>query len=108
MRVYNKLVRDKIPDIINADNGCQAVTRVMADDEYLDALEQKLQEEMKEYLESGDVEELADLEEVLRAILDAKSVNYVDFEKIRQGKVDKRGAFKDKIFLEKVIEPEDE
>ena len=47
MRVYNKLVRDKIPDIINADNGCQAVTRVMADDEYLDALEQKLQEEMK-------------------------------------------------------------
>ena len=62
---------------------------------------------MKEYLESGDVEELADLEEVLRAILDAKGVDYTAFEAIRQRKVDKRGAFKDKIFLEKVIEPED-
>ena len=107
MKVYNKLVRDKIPEIIRNDNGCQPVTRVMADQEYLDALEQKLQEEMREYLESGDVEELADLEEVLRAILDAKGVDYTAFENIRQGKVDKRGAFKDKIFLEKVIEPED-
>ena len=107
MKVYNKLVRDKIPDIISADNGCEPVTRVMANDEYLVALEQKLQEEMKEYLESGGVEELADLEEVLRAILDAKGVSYTDFESVRQRKVDKRGAFKDKIFLERVIEPED-
>lgn len=107
MKVYNKLVRDKIPEIISADNGCKPVTRVMADDEYLVALEEKLQEEMKEYLESGNVEELADLEEVLRAILDAKGVDHTAFEAIRQRKVDKRGAFKDKIFLEKVIEPED-
>ena len=59
---------------------------------------------MKEYLESGEIEELADLEEVIRAILDAKNTNYSDFEQIRQNKVKKRGAFKDKIFLESVDE----
>ena len=57
---------------------------------------------MKEYLESGKVEELADLEEVLRAILDVKKVSYEDFEKIRLDKVSKRGAYKKKIFLESV------
>lgn len=95
---YNKLVRDKIPEIIRADaNTCE--TRILTDDEYLRELNTKLQEELKEYLESGDVEELADLEEVLRAILDVKSVSYSDFEKIRLNKNEKRGSFKDKIFL---------
>jgi len=99
MKVYNKLVRDKIPEIIAADNGSTYNIRIMEDDEYLDSLNNKLQEELKEYLESGDVEELADLEEVLRAILDAKRVSYDEFEKIRNSKVEKRGAFKKKIFL---------
>lgn len=99
MKIYNKLVRDKIPKIIEADN-CVCSTRIMDDEEYLQALNTKLQEELKEYLESGEVEELADLEEVLRAILDAKKVTYEDFEKIRELKVEKRGAFKKKIFLE--------
>ncbi|MBE5738139.1 MAG: phosphoribosyl-ATP pyrophosphohydrolase [Clostridiales bacterium] len=107
MKVYNKLVRDKIPAIINADNGCKAVTRVLDNDEYLDKLNSKILEEVKEYLESGSVEELADLEEVLRGILDAKGVSYEEFESIRQDKVEKRGAFKDKIFLERVVEPGD-
>ena len=102
MKVYNKLVRDKIPEIINADNGKTCVTRIMEDDEYLESLNIKMQEELKEYLESGDVEELADLEEVLRAILDVKKVTYEKFENIRNAKVEKRGAFKDKIFLESV------
>ena len=60
--------------------------------------------ELNEYLSSGEIEELADLEEVLRAILDAKNTSYQDFEQIRQNKVNKRGAFKDKIFLESVDE----
>ena len=76
--------------------------KVLDDEEYLSFLNTKLQEEMKEYLESGEVEELADLEEVLRAILDVKKVSYEDFEKIRLDKVSKRGAFKKKIFLESV------
>ena len=103
-KVYNKLVRDKIPGIILSNGAKDCKTRILDDKEYLDALNTKLQEEMKEYLESGEVEELADLEEVLRAILDAKKVDYTEFEKIRQSKVNKRGAFKDKIFLESVDE----
>lgn len=99
MKVYNKLVRDKIPQIIASDNGKTCTTRILEDSEYLQALNKKMQEELNEYLESGNVEELADLEEVLRAILDAKKVSYSEFEKIRNSKVEKRGAFKKKIFL---------
>lgn len=104
MKTYNKLVRDKIPEIIK-NNGAKAVnTRILNDKEYLDSLNTKLVEELNEYLSSGEIEELADLEEVLRAILDAKKVTYSEFEKIRQNKVNKRGAFKSKIFLESVDE----
>lgn len=89
------------------DNGKTCVTRIMEDNEYLETLNTKMQEELKEYLESGDVEELADLEEVLRAILDVKNVSYEEFENIRNTKVEKRGAFKKKIFLESVSEKDD-
>ena len=99
MKVYNKLVRDKIPQIIQSNNEVCKV-RVLNDTEYLEQLNIKLQEELREYIESGEVEELADLEEVLRAILDVKQVSYADFETIRLNKVAKRGAFKQKIFLE--------
>ena len=99
MKTYNKLVRDKIPQIIEANEKTTCTTKILNDQEYLESLNTKLQEELKEYLDSGDIEELADLEEVLRAILDAKNVSYPDFETIRKSKVDKRGAFKDKIFL---------
>lgn len=97
---YNKLVRDKIPDIIKQNEGKESIIRILNNDEYLVELNKKIKEELNEYLESGEIEELADLEEVLRAILDVKGVSYDDFEKIRQGKVNKRGAFKDKIYLE--------
>lgn len=99
MKTFNKLVRDKIPEIIKNNNE-NCITRILSDEEYLDELNKKIQEEMKEYLESGDIEELADMEEVLRAILDAKKCSYQEFEKIRMDKVNKRGAFKNKIFLE--------
>ena len=102
MKIYNKLVRDKIPAIIAADNGKTCKTRIMEDKEYLASLNAKMQEELNEYLQSGDIEELVDLEEVIRAILDAKKVSYEEFEKIRNTKVEKRGAFKEKIFLESV------
>ena len=98
MKVFNKLVRDKIPEIINRNNE-ECNTRILDDKEYLQELNTKLQEEVKEYLESGEVEELADIEEVLRAILDAKKTSYNEFENIRLNKVNKRGAFKNKIFL---------
>ena len=104
MKTYNKLVRDKIPEIIK-NNGAKSVnTKNLNDEEYLESLNTKLDEELNEYLSSGEIEELADLEEVLRAILDAKNTSYQEFELIRQNKVNKRGAFKDKIFLESVDE----
>jgi len=104
MKTYNKLVRDKIPEIIK-NNGANAVnTKILNNEEYLKALNTKLVEELNEYLSSGEIEELADLEEVLRAILDAKNTSYSDFEEIRINKVNKRGAFKNKIFLESVDE----
>lgn len=98
MKVFNKLVRDKIPQIIESNNEkCQ--TRILDNDEYLQELNTKLREELNEYLESGDIEELADMEEVMRAILDAKGCTYEEFDTIRDQKVIKRGAFKDRIFL---------
>ena len=99
MKIFNKLVRDKIPQIIQNNNEvCK--TRILNNDEYLIELNKKIVEEMNEYLESGNIEELADLEEVLRAILDVKQCSYEEFENIRNNKVLKRGAFKNKIFLE--------
>ena len=103
MKVYNKLVRDKIPEIINADDR-KAVTRILDDEEYLNELNKKLKEEVSEYFEDNNVEELADIVEVIYGILNAKNVKLEEFENIRQAKVDKRGAFQEKIFLEKVIE----
>ena len=101
MRSYNKLVRDNIPNIIS-ENGEKPITRVLTDEEYIRELNFKIEEEVKEYLLDFSVEELADIEEVLRAILDYKNVSYEEFEKVRLNKVNKRGAFKDKIFLERV------
>ena len=101
MRVYNKLVRDKIPEIIEG-NGEKPITRILDNDEYLKELNTKLQEEVNEYFADGNVEELADIVEVIYGILDAKNVSIEEFEKIRTGKVEKRGAFKDRIYLEKV------
>lgn len=98
MKIYNKLVRDNIPKICENNNQI-ATIRILDNKEYLNELNKKLQEEIVEYLEAGDIEELADLEEVLLAILDAKNISYEDFEKIRLSKVEKRGAFKKRIFL---------
>ena len=100
MKVYNKLVRDNIPDIILKDNELPS-TRILSDEEYIKELDKKLMEEVNEYLESGEVEELADVCEVLYAILNLKNVSLDEFHKIRLEKSEKRGAFNDKIFLER-------
>ena len=102
MKIYNKLVRDNIPEIM-VQNGASPVTRILNDDEYLEELNRKLQEEVLEYLNSGDIEELADIEEVLLAILEIKNVSKDAFENVRTQKVLKRGSFKKKIFLEKEL-----
>lgn len=103
MKVYNKLVRDKIPDIIKAE-GKIVKTRRLSNEEYKAELNKKLQEEMKEYLEDNNIEELADIIEVIYGILNSMDVSIEEFEKIRKEKVNKRGAFQSKIFLEEAEE----
>lgn len=100
MKVFNKLVRDKIPEII-ASKGEYATTRILDNDEYKKELDKKLLEEVNEYMADDNVEELADIVEVIYGILNSKNVSIEDFEKVRKAKVEKRGAFQDKIFLEK-------
>ena len=100
MKIYNKLVRDNIEEIM-ISKGVKPITRILSDEEYLTELNKKLLEEVNEYLESGEVEELADIEEVLRAILTFKGVNLEEFDSIRNQKVLKRGAFNKRIFLER-------
>lgn len=103
MKIYNKLVRDKIPDIILKDH-CLPTTRVLDDEEYIKELNKKLMEEVNEYLEEENIEEMVDILEVIRAILEAKGVTYEEIEDKRIKKAKKRGGFKDKVFLEKVME----
>ncbi len=102
-RIYNKLIRDRIPEIIEK-SGNKAVVERVGEEKYISLLNEKLSEELKEYLESQNVEELADLVEVIYAILDYKKVLIKDFEAIRQQKAARRGAFKERLLLKEVIE----
>ena len=105
-RVYNKLVRDNIPNIIES-KGETPVTRILDDDTYKVELEKKLNEEYQEVLSAqGDdrVEELADIIEIIRALAKLEGKSLQDVVEIADVKSEKRGAFSEKIFLEKVIE----
>ena len=99
MKVYNKLVRDKITDIIEAD-GRKAKYRILDNNEYRQELNSKLQEEVKEYLDDNNVEELADIVEVIYGILNSMDVTIDEFEKVRIKKQEERGAFNKRIYLE--------
>ena len=100
---YNKLIRDKIPEIIES-SGKKATVEKIQGEELLNLLNNKLCEELKEYEESGEVEELADLVEVVHAILDYKKVGLEDFNRIREKKNKSRGAFKEGLLLIEVVE----
>lgn len=103
MKTYKKLVRDRIPEIITA-RGDVAVTRTLSDGEFLEKLREKLCEEVQEFLSDGTAEELADIYEVLLAILDTMGISPATFERMRSRKTAERGGFSQKIFLESVIE----
>ena len=95
---YNKLVRDRIPEIIQAKGGtCK--TRILSDEEYAQKLDRKLGEELAEYLDSHNPEELADLLEVMYACAALQSLTPADLERIRAEKAAKRGGFREKILL---------
>lgn len=103
VKVYNKLVRDKIPEIIEQD-GKKCTVRVLNDEEYLKALDTKMDEEPAEYHKDQNVEELADLLEVLYAAAEARGFTVEELERIRHEKVERRGVFHKKIYLETVFE----
>ena len=105
-RIYNKLVRDRIPEIIT-DKGDKPVIRILEEDDYKKSLEEKLYEEYKEVVESDGkerLEELADLMEVIKSLAESEGFTLEDVMKIADKKREKRGGFKQKILLEKVIE----
>ena len=101
--VYNKLVRDRIPEIIET-SGKACVTEVMTQDAYIQALDTKLNEELAEYQQSKSLEELADLLEVMGAVVKARGYTWDDLICIRKEKRAQRGAFDQRIFLKEVIE----
>ena len=100
---YHKLVRDKIPEIIE-NSGKHCETRILADEEYLQFLREKLLEEVAEYRESGSHEELADILEVVYALAAATGCDENTLNAIRTEKAQKRGGFTKKILLETVKE----
>ncbi len=103
---YNKLVRDKIPEIIRSD-GKQCTTEILSDDEFLKMVDAKLDEELAEYHKDKNIEELADLLEVVYAAAMARGYSVEELEKVRADKALKRGAFADKIFLKEVYKGTD-
>ncbi len=102
-KIYNKLVRDKIPDIIKAD-GKNFKTRILDDKEHLAELIKKLKEEAAEFEENPSVEELADIKEITIAIREALGIQAGELEDIRRQKAASNGRFKNKIFLESAEE----
>ena len=103
--VYRKLVRDRIPEIIE-QGGKTCAWSVLDEEDYLAMLDEKLNEELAEYQESKSMEELADLLEVVRAVTLARGSSPEEVEEIRRRKAEKRGGFAKRILLEDVTDPE--
>ena len=102
-KVYNKLVRDRIPEIIK-ESGAECKIEILSDEEYLKMLDAKLDEELIEYHKDQNLEELADLLEVIYAATVARGYTLDDLESIRAEKAEKRGGFEKRIFLLEVEE----
>ena len=102
-KIYNKLVRDRIPEIIERD-GKRCITETLSEREYIAALDKKIGEELAEYLSEPCLEELADLTEVIYAATIARGFTLEELEKVRNSKAEKRGGFEKRIFLRSVHE----
>ena len=102
-KLYHKLVRDRIPEIIEADEKT-CICETLSHEGYLRLLDEKLNEEMAEYQESKSLEELADLLEATQAVVKARGRTEEELEQVRADKVAKRGGFEKKILLKEVLE----
>lgn len=101
--MYDKLVRDKIPEIIR-ENDEEPITRKADEEEYSDRLAEKLVEEAIEFQEDRNIEELADLMEVVEAILDHENISKSEIDEIKENKAQLKGRFNDRIVLDDVKE----
>ena len=95
---YDKAIRDKIPEIIQKD-GHSCNVKTLSDEEFLEQLEKKLSEEVTEYQNDKNLEELADILEVIYRIAQLKGVSKDELEKIRIKKSEERGGFEKNLFL---------
>ena len=103
IKTYNKLVRDRIPEIIEA-SGAECKTEILSDEKYLEMIDAKLDEELAEYHKDQNIEELADLLEVIHAATLARGYTLEELEDARARKAEKRGGFTKKILLIEVEE----
>ncbi|MDY4603663.1 nucleoside triphosphate pyrophosphohydrolase [Clostridium tertium] len=101
MKIYNKLVRDRIPEIITADDKTCEI-EIVSGIKKQELLEKKLLEEVNEYLEDKNLEELADIMEVLFGLANELGYSEEDLIKKRNEKLEKRGGFKERIVLKVV------
>jgi predicted house-cleaning noncanonical NTP pyrophosphatase (MazG superfamily) len=102
---YHKLVRDHIPEIIEA-SGKTCKIEILSDEEYLRMVDAKLDEELAEYHKDQSIDELADLMEVIYAAAIARGYTLEQLEAIRLEKAIQRGSFEKKILLLEVFEKE--
>lgn len=102
MKVYNKLVRDKIPQVIEED-GRKCETSIVPKERLLPLLEEKLKEEVNEFMQDKNLEELADIMEVVFGLAENLGYREEELLKKREEKKEERGGFKDGVFLEKVL-----
>ncbi|MGG4169247.1 nucleoside triphosphate pyrophosphohydrolase [Rossellomorea vietnamensis] len=107
MPTYNKLVRDRITEIIEA-TGKAFTTRILSEEEYLIELKKKSFEELEEYHDAETreeaIEELADLMEIFHAFAKSHNASLEEIEAIRHEKAEKRGRFDKRIFLNEVMD----
>lgn len=105
-KIYNKLVRDRIPEII-IESGAKCKTEILSDEKYLEMIDKKLDEELTEYRKDKSIEELADLIEVIYAAALAHGYTLDELEAVRAKKVAERGAFTKKILLIETVKDGD-
>lgn len=103
VKIYNKLVRDKIPQIIE-ESGRKCDIKIVPKEEHAKLLEEKLKEEVNEFLEDKNLEELADIMEVLFGLAQNLGYSEDDLVEKRLAKRNERGGFKEGIKLLKVYE----